>query len=1257
MYLSSHKLILGVVAAAAVLLPAAAAADGVKWGGDKPRRFYVREVLGASPDTLETGTPPLGTGTIQLSDVQSQIVYWGSPYTVSSSDLNPTLQPMGATTLTPDGTAHTLTNANSFNTTIGEHFHYTFPVTYRGKQGVLSVKFERSGSSGASFYSRSYYNLIFNVFTAKIAADREASAAPDLSWKPEWGADEIPTFMSVDVAHFLKDVSADNNDATKGTHASAKRAADVFRGMFDIVCRDRDGDGTDEVYLFFERWLYVFNLAKQTVKRYNIDESGTHGTLQASVLPWNQAANNSAITVESAIAETLPPYVSRPGEYIYDNTESYIPSYIDSKKQALWTLEPFMWAATSLTLPGTTDPQERGILAMCHTPGDYLFGLWLPDSIPAEDGEFYFRYIGLGAHPGVQDNPVYTTIELQAHEVIPYERLYVATDGELYEDLNEDEHFDGAPVLLFAWNDYQKTGTSYTTVATVGNTSLLMLSVDDDDDNGDVQDFKDFFEGSSDNLWSNIFSKRGGSNIQAELTGAVSGLVTRPVVGAFRPWSKHPSSMIYFNGDFYCYVDQEKSGIELQGFYALQKVGTTLADGFNIESHKSYTDNSGERTTYLHADCKTVRPSGRPAITVSDAATGAETMDIFGWQEREVSYSTSPTGDKTLLNWFDYPFVGAVQGTLSSSSSGTREKDGKTYYEKMLTPVFVKSLVDDAFSKTPTYADEYAPSASEGGISPYPAPFITLVYDHSYVNASNPTMLWTASSPPVEADEGKANWYQDIATGNTTASTQLTSPIAWSAPSVFIEADDAGKAAFETYVAGRGDITIPEATTVTGSKDVLRSRGDAYTILGEPYYEDACITYAAMPLDSHVYTVMLSDSTVLGSFTVSQLREGGTFGVYQTSLSNYEYIAGQVPNMADVSGLYSNVDGDLSSYRTIASTEPATVAKYFTADAYEFAVGSEPETDTMWAEFNIAPETADTPHVLTNALHATTSANVWSGASPSSPAVATVTYDPAEWYSAHLKPADYNAHPNMRPVRFRVKRESGEWYATDWYLSGDDASDLRCLLTLADASTQALPDVPEEDRYVNIRYSNKLNTEMSYEPSWDILLQEAVLYYKFSGDEEWTYLTSLSSLLPQSGSYLAQMTEDYTHTFAMSIVERWAYFEKGLTSVYAYYKVEGTYKHWEYVGETTSTEGALLGRPIPSGDSSSDTEGYDYVPRPFTSNEVAVFLFSEATSGVEGIGAAPSRPEALYDVLGRRITGTPAPGVYITASGRKVFIR
>ncbi|MCC8039395.1 MAG: hypothetical protein LIP02_14875, partial [Bacteroidales bacterium] len=1064
------------------------------------------------------------------------------------------------------------------------------------------------------------HNIVFEVFICRDNYSRASNTAPDFTWRIDWdevSSDVHPLMLCpVESRFFMRGYLTEMPSNIAGTGdntGTERRCNDIFATTFDLVTYDTGtADGTDEVFLFADEYLWVFNLVDKTIASHLLKTAGTHFDGE----------------------QTFPERFSNSDTGV---SHCGVNASVDCVKGGWFAYEPITWGATHFTRPQCDDEEVDeadldGIFAIAHSAGDKYFGIWLPQGDPSR---LTFRY--LGHKSNVQNHydqsggylpPTYTTIDLVAHEVTPYNTVYCSSfDAStstpvIVEDTNEKEHFPDDPVLLFAWTDYQYSSLTKGAVPTA-NTSLLLLPTDTETVTTSSaeysRNFSRFLNGGD--FWTEYFSKdddKANNIADYGPAGSTNTVVIRPEIGAFSPSADVASSMIYYDRRFFTYAGKKagSQGTVLQYYYEL-------------------TDQDGQQFTD-----DLFRVTGNPVV--NDLADGSQKLWFLAWVE-STSTTTSRNYDWQLFN------IGCKWVTTGD----TKEIDGAECQALRLQPVIDWGGRDGW---------DYSGGAA-AGIAPYPVPYPILKYERSYANATDPTILWTVSAPTLDADSG-LTWYQYVYDAPEYTSDAIT----WSAPSVMLEAPQSVKDGYSSLIQRKLSLT---SSTVTGQKcgfgylcrDYLKNK-DSYrdNVLGDTFTEhedNAQVTFAYLPVDSHVYSVILSDGTEVGEVTISKIsqsttidEESGeettideTYHYRQMSVEEYQMRTGGMANVANVSSLYSSVEGDPSSYvnvprsyvieqddnkdnyakATISSDAASNVAKYFNGDATNLVIGKYEGWNETYDEewFNTYPLSYSSAQSYVSNLHATNDGVCWTPEGTDA-ATATVTWKDGLRVYSYL-PMEYEGEISytglqIRPVWYLASDNYQQWNASDWMVLQKDAS-LICNLALTSSVNTQLDDGWEYGHGLNVTYTKSYNVVVDNETS---------LYCRIDGDAEWT---NVNGGVTSSGQPLY-------HRVTLTNAQRDALMEKGIYSVYAYYKVKGTYT-------TTDTTSA---RMAPEDDEA--TSG-----TPFESNEVKVFLFSYTSTGVELVdtdGRAVQGP--LYDLLGRKVEDVVKPGIYITGDGRKVKI-
>lgn len=712
------------VALVGLLCPGAAQADD--WGGDAYRQSYVWDVLGQDPAELTPGDAPIGT-TVLGDTSTDKVIMWGKDRDDSSN------KPLLSVEYRDDSyyLIPSTTSGEDW-ATVGGVYHYTYPIQYAGKDAVLSIRFIRQGDVDVpdNIPTQNVYNIVMEVFTYRDVYSRMANSAPDFTWIVNWDNDILVPESSDCVNHplmlcpieskffmreYLTPLFAKSALHTDDNTGSERRRNDIFATTFDLVTYDANNsyngsvDGTDEVFLFADEYVWVFNLSSKKIICQHLKTCGTHFEGE----------------------ETFPDTYADDEHSIY---HVGVNSSVDYIKGGYFSFEPITWGATHFNRPkcdGETvaTADLDGIFAIAHAAGDKYFGIWVPQG---DTSRIFFRYLGHKScninrreQDGGYTHSMYTTIDLVAHEVTPYNTVYcesfdssTSTPSNILEDKNEKEHFAGDPVLLFAWTDFQYFGITTTTIKPSATTYLLLLPTDTDVTDSTLAEstrsFTNFLNGGD--FWTEYFSKNDyKANYEAAYSsGTPQTVLTRPEIGVFRPSADVPCSMILFNNHFFTYAAKRAgaSKTELQYYYEL-------------------TDQDGNKFTD-----DLFRVTGNPVVN-DLADSDAQKLWFLAWVEDS---SNQRNYDWQLFNigckWVD--------------TGDTKDIDGTTGHALRLAPVI------DWGKGIKGYGNMNGASA---GIAPYQAPYPILEYKRSYVNATNPTLIWTVSAPPLDADNG-LTWYQ-----------------------------------------------------------------------------------------------------------------------------------------------------------------------------------------------------------------------------------------------------------------------------------------------------------------------------------------------------------------------------------------------------------------------------------------------------------------------------------------------------------------
>ncbi len=1210
-----------------LLCPGVAYAED--WGGDYLRRPYVQNVLGADPATLTPGDPVLGTAPVIL-ETNDNVIMWGKhressgkpdlslEYNVDSNYLIPS----------DPGTADPAEDWS----TVGSVYHYTYPIKYSGKDAVLSVRFLRKveADEPTNIPFQSVYNVVFDVFVCRNNTDRAAKSEPDFTWRVDWDNDFVNTESTDCVDHPLMLCPIESKYFMCGyltggigyystgdnTSTSARRRNDIFATTFDLVTFDTNtADGTEEVFLFADEYVWVFNLVDKKVECNHLKTCGTH----------------------FAGEETFP------DTYKSEYTEHCgVSSDVDYIKSGAFSVEPITWGATKFSRPrcddedveDVPDADLKGIFAIAHAAGDKYFGIWIPQG---DTSRITFRFLG---HKSYQYSyreqssytpPCYTTIDLVAHEVTPYNTVYcksfdssTSTPSNYLQDTNEKGHEPDDPVLLFAWTDYQYSSLKSDATPNI-NTSLLLLPTDTETISTSAteysRNFSRFLNGGD--FWTEYFSKTSSNNLTDFTAASTQTVLTHPEIGAFHPSTDVPSSMIFFNRHFFTYSEKTagSSATILQYYYELSdKDGDPFGDDL-------------------------FRVSGNPVVN-DLPETGNQKLWFLAWIE-----------DSSNQRGYDWQLFNV--SCKWATTGDTKEIDGITGHALRLQPVI-------AWGGSAGVGNL---SGAAAGIAPYPAPYPILKYKYSYANATNPTIIWSVAAPPFDQKDGNY-WRQRAWSGSDYKGNEIV----WSAPAWLLEASSDLKKSYGSLIQSKISLT---PSTVSNKKVGFSYFGPDYFTDNTPYKDsyigdtfakhdnDAQVTFAYLPVDSHVYSIVKSDGTELGDVTISQLSQTATYNAEteettytdetyhykQMELSEYEALTGGMTNVAKFTGIYSSTEGNPSSYVAVPrsyvieqdenkdnytkATDRAdavsNVHKYFTSDASNFIIGQHTLWDEVYddTEFTTYPPSySQTPgdgKSYASELHATADGVSWTatGSDGSSltwgDATSTVdwAYNTYIMMHSNLKYNDKVKYSRlyMRPVWYLSQNNGQQWNTTNWMVLQEDES-LVCNLSLLDNT-----GAKEDGKWV---YGHHLCIQYAKSDGVEIT-NDSGLYRRLDGDQEWTKV---------QGGVTGNLPSTYHH-LEFTDAERDAYMAK-YPSLYAYYKVIGTYT-------TTNTSSVRM----MTTDSSTEI--------PFESNEVAVFLFSYTTTGVDLVdanGRAVTGP--IYDLLGRRVEGTPAPGLYITADGRKI---
>ncbi len=1214
-----------------LLCPGVALAED--WGGDYLRRPYVHNVLGVDPATLTTGQPVLGTDPVILESSDNVIMWGKHRESTGKPDLSLEYN-VDSNYLVPSDPSST--DPAEDWATVGSVYHYTYPIKYQGKQAVLSVRFIRKveDNEPTNIPFQSVYNVVFDVFVCRDNNDRASNPAPDFTWRIDWDNDFVDTQSTDCVKHplmlcpieskffmcgYLTEMPS-NIAGTGDNTGSARRRNDIFATTFDLVTFDANNpyngtvDGTDEVFLFADEYVWVFNLSDNKVACHHLKTCGTHFTGE----------------------ETFPDtYKSEYYEHCGVNSD------VDWVKGTWFAVDPVTWGATSFSRPrcddedvvGVPDSDLNGIFAIANTAGDKYFGIWIPQG---DTSRITFRYLGHKTNAvnhyeqeGGYNAPCYTTIDLVAHEVTPYNNIYcvsfddsVGKPSDIRQNTNEEaEHYPDDPVLLFAWTDYQYSSL-LASATPAANTSLLLLPTDTETIDSSSAEYSRNFSCflSGDPFWTEFFSKDDSkANTQNDYTaGSKQTVVTRPEIGVFRPSSEVASSMIFFNRRFFTYTEKEagSQGTILQYYYEL-------------------SDQDGEQ---FGDDL--FRVSGNPVV--NDIVDGTQKLWFLAWIE-----------DSSTSRNYDWQLFNVSSKWVLDSYDNDKLIDGTICHQIRLQPVIT-------WGGASGYGNLNGAAA---GIAPYPVPYPILKYERSYANATNPTLIWTVSAPPLDADNG-LTWHQYA----YDAPSYSGDAISWSAPTVMLESSQTVRDAYWSLIQSKLSLS---SSTVTGRKagfgylcrDYLTNKdsvkdpylGDTFT-----YHEDNTqVTFAYLPVDSHVYSIQMSDGTSKGEITISQLSklttvdeesgetitEDETYHYKQMGIYQYQMYTGGMVNVANLSGLYTSVEGAPSSYvnvrrsyvidqdenkdnyakATVSSDAVSNVAKYFNNDATNFVIGTYDGWNETYDEewFYTYPLSYTSAKSYTSTLHATNEGECWTPESTSN-ASATVTWKDGLRFYSYL-PMKYNdvisyTGLQIRPVWYVANSDGQQWNASDWMVLQEDPS-LLCTLSLLSSSNSKEGNLWTYGHHLSIYYDKSNGVEIT---------NDSGLYRHLDGSNQWEKVGGgVTGNIPDTYKYVTLTDE-----------ERDAFMEKGIYSVYAYYKVVGEYY-------STIATAAL--------DDEEDSNSSALTP--FESNEVKVFLFSFNSTGVDLTDVDGNPVEGpLYDLMGRLVKGSPKPGIYITGDGRKVKI-